>query len=108
MHRDACVALAALDAVVRVQRPPGERAIPFGDFRRLPGDTPNVDTNLQPNELIIAVDLPALPFAARSHRQHARRSDALRACSISTLGPTTTACSSEANSPWKAQKFEPP
>ena len=64
---DMCVALAALDAVVRVQGPNGEREIPFADFHRLPGDTPNVDTNLEPDELITAVDLPAVPFAARSH-----------------------------------------
>ena len=62
-----CVALAALDAVVRVQGPKGERTIPIADFHRLPGNTPNVDTNLQPNELITAVDLPAMPFATRSH-----------------------------------------
>jgi xanthine dehydrogenase YagS FAD-binding subunit len=61
-----CVALAALDAVVRVQGTKGERAIAFADFHRLPGSTPNVDTNLQADELITAVDLPALPFATRS------------------------------------------
>src|SRR3954463_1172467 len=41
---DMCVALAALAAVVRVGGPEGERAIPFAEFHRLPGDTPNVDT----------------------------------------------------------------
>src|SRR5437764_14412083 len=61
------VALAALDAVGRVQGPKGERAIPIADFHRLPGSTPNVDTNLKDDELIIAVDLPAIPFATRSH-----------------------------------------
>ena len=55
------------DAVVRVRGPNGERQIAFGDFHRLPGDTPERDTNLRPDELIIAVDLPAIPFAARSH-----------------------------------------
>lgn len=64
---DMCVALAALDAVVRVRGPNGEREIAFGDFHRLPGTTPERDTNLGPNELIIAVDLPAMPFATRSH-----------------------------------------
>ena len=64
---DMNVALAALDAVVRVQGPKGEREIPIADFHRLPGSTPNVDTNLQPHELITAVDLPAIPFATRSH-----------------------------------------
>src|SRR5437763_16946318 len=64
---DMCVALAALDAVVRVQGSKGEREIPFADFHRLPGDTPNVDTNLGADELITAVDVPAIPFATRSH-----------------------------------------
>jgi xanthine dehydrogenase YagS FAD-binding subunit len=64
---DMCVALAALDAIVRVRGPNGEREIAFDDFHRLPGDTPERDTNLAPDELIIAVDLPAMPFAARSH-----------------------------------------
>src|SRR5216110_2666489 len=64
---DMCVALAALDAVVRVRGPRGERQISFGNFHRLPGNTPERDTNLRPDELIIAVDFPAMPFAARSH-----------------------------------------
>jgi xanthine dehydrogenase YagS FAD-binding subunit len=63
---DMCVALAALDAIVRVRGPNGEREIAFADFHRLPGDTPERDTNLGPDELIIAVDLPAMPFAVRS------------------------------------------
>ena len=64
---DMNVALAALDAVVRVQGSKGEREIPMAEFHRLPGNTPNVDTNLQPDELITAVDLPTMPFARRSH-----------------------------------------
>ena len=44
---DMCVALAALDAKVHVAGPAGERAIAFADFHRLPGDTPQRDTNLQ-------------------------------------------------------------
>ena len=63
---DMCVAMAALDAVVRVTGKEGERTIPMVDFHRLPGDTPNIDTNLRNGELITAVDLPALPFARRS------------------------------------------
>ena len=64
---DMAVALAALDAVVRVEGPRGVRSIPLSDFHRLPGDTPDIDTNLQSGELITAVELPATPFAARSH-----------------------------------------
>ncbi len=55
---DMCVALAALDATVIVTGPAGERTIAFADFHRLPGDTPQRDTNLQPNEIITAIELP--------------------------------------------------
>jgi xanthine dehydrogenase YagS FAD-binding subunit len=61
---DMCVALAALEAVVRVTGTEGDRAIPFGDFHRLPGDTPQMDTNVRVDEMITAVDLPAKGFAA--------------------------------------------
>jgi xanthine dehydrogenase YagS FAD-binding subunit len=61
---DMCVALAALDATVHVSGPTGERAIAFLDFHRLPGNTPQRDTNLQANEIVTAVELPARGFAA--------------------------------------------
>jgi xanthine dehydrogenase YagS FAD-binding subunit len=60
---DMCVALAALEAKVHVLGPAGERAIPFADFHRLPGDTPQIDTNLRPDEIVTAVELPASGFA---------------------------------------------
>jgi xanthine dehydrogenase YagS FAD-binding subunit len=60
---DMCVALAALDARVHVAGPAGERVIEFADFHRLPGDTPQRDTTLQPNEIVTAVALPAQGFA---------------------------------------------
>ncbi len=60
---DMCVALAALDAKVRVTGPAGERVIAFGDFHRLPGTTPQIDTNLHRDEIVIAVELPAQGFA---------------------------------------------
>ena len=61
---DMCVALAALDAKVHVTGPSGERTIAFADFHRLPEDTPQRDTNLQPNEIVTAVELPPQGFAA--------------------------------------------
>ncbi|KAA0579720.1 xanthine dehydrogenase family protein subunit M [Azospirillum sp. B21] len=63
---DMCVALAALEAVVRVSGPKGERIIPFADFHRLPGDTPHIDSTLAADELITAIDLPAEGFAKHS------------------------------------------
>ena len=60
---DMCVPLAALDAVVLVEGPKGKRQIPLTDFHRLPGDTPQRDTNLEPGELITSVVLPPVSFA---------------------------------------------
>jgi xanthine dehydrogenase YagS FAD-binding subunit len=61
---DMCVALAALDATVHVTAPAGARAIALLDIHRLPGNTPQRDTNLEPNEIVTAVELPARGFAA--------------------------------------------
>ncbi|MGY3055445.1 xanthine dehydrogenase YagS FAD-binding subunit [Pedobacter sp. UYEF25] len=56
---DMCTALAALDAVVQIQTADGgKRALPLIDFRRLPGNSPEIDTNLKPGELITSIDLP--------------------------------------------------
>ena len=66
------VAMTALDAVVRVQGPSGARTIPLVDFYRLPRDEPQRDTVLAHGELITAVDLPPLAWAARSHYRKAR------------------------------------
>jgi xanthine dehydrogenase YagS FAD-binding subunit len=60
---DMCVALAALDAKVHVTGPEGERAMAFSNFHRLPEQTPQLDTNLQPNEIVTAVELPPQGFA---------------------------------------------
>lgn len=59
---DMCVALAALDAVVRVTGPSGERTIPMAEFHCLPGDEPQYDNTVQPGELVTAIDLPAQGF----------------------------------------------
>ncbi|HEY0354446.1 MAG TPA: FAD binding domain-containing protein, partial [Enterovirga sp.] len=55
---DMAVGLAALEAVVHVAGPSGERAIPVAEFHRLPGDRPEQDTNLAHGEIITAVELP--------------------------------------------------
>ncbi|WP_019988108.1 FAD binding domain-containing protein [Rudanella lutea] len=60
---DMCVALAALEAVIRVSGPAGERTIPIADFHRLPGDAPQHDNTLRPGELVTAIDLPPNGFA---------------------------------------------
>jgi xanthine dehydrogenase YagS FAD-binding subunit len=60
---DMCVALAALDARVSAIGSAGERSIAFGDFHRLPGDTPHIDSNLRPDEIVTAIELPPKGFA---------------------------------------------
>jgi xanthine dehydrogenase YagS FAD-binding subunit len=114
---DMCVAMAALDAVVRVRGSKGEREIPFADFHRLPGNTPNVDTNLQPDELIVAVDLPAIPFATRSHylKVRDRASYAFALVSVAAvldldqskkIKAARVALGGVAHKPWRASKTE--
>jgi xanthine dehydrogenase YagS FAD-binding subunit len=114
---DMNVALAALDAVVRVQGPGGERQIPIADFHRLPGTTPNVDTNLRDDELIVAVDLPATPFATRSHylKIRDRASYAFAIVSVAAalevdasrkITAARIALGGVAHKPWRAQKAE--
>ena len=61
---DMCVALAALAARVLATGRQGERSIAFADFHRLPGDTPQIDTNLRADEIITAVELPRKGFAS--------------------------------------------
>jgi xanthine dehydrogenase YagS FAD-binding subunit len=113
---DMCVALAALDAVVQVQGPRGTRQIPIADFHRLPGDTPQIDTNLQQGELITAIDLPASPFAARSHylKLRDRASYAFALVSVAaaldlqkdTIRAARVALGGVAHKPWRAVEAE--
>jgi xanthine dehydrogenase YagS FAD-binding subunit len=92
---DMAVALVALDAVVRVLGPQGERAIPLTDFYRLPGEEPQRDTVLSHGELLTAVDLPPLALATRSHYRKIRD----RASYAIALGGV-------APRPWRAMKAE--
>lgn len=64
---DVAVAFAALDAKVVVRSPNGERSIPFAEFHRLPGDTPERDNVLGRGDLIVAVEVPARPEGRASH-----------------------------------------
>ncbi|GHB21317.1 MULTISPECIES: FAD binding domain-containing protein [Streptomyces] len=69
---DMAVALAALDATVRLHGPEGERAVPLTGFHRLPGDNPDQDTVIRPGELITEVVLPPRPDGAVSLYRKAR------------------------------------
>ncbi len=63
---DMCVALAALDAKVLVEGINGKREISFTDFHKLPGDTPQIETELRAGELITAIEIPKNDFAVNS------------------------------------------
>ncbi len=114
---DMCVALAALNAVVRVQGSGGERSIPFVDFHRLPGDKPQIDTNLEPGELIISIDLPALTYANKSTyiKVRDRNSYAFALVSVAAIMDTAAngtvrhahiALGGVAHKPWRAKLAE--
>ena len=65
---DMSIALAALDATVKVQGADGKsRSIPFTDFHRLPGNSPEKDNTLDHGELITSIDLSKSNFAANSY-----------------------------------------
>src|SRR5262249_39268668 len=64
---DLAVALSALDAVVIVRGPSGERSIQFTDFHRLPGGKPERDNVLERGDLITAIEIPARPEGRVSH-----------------------------------------
>jgi xanthine dehydrogenase YagS FAD-binding subunit len=110
------VAMAALDALVRVLGPNGERTIPFVNFHRLPGDESQRDTMLEHGELITAVDLPPLAFAARSHYRKVRdrASYAFALVSVAAAIEVTDgivrdvriAFGGVAHVPWRATKAE--
>jgi xanthine dehydrogenase YagS FAD-binding subunit len=65
-HGDFAQALIALDATVETLGPQGRRRIPFSKLHRLPGETPNIETTLEPGELITFIDVPAGPHTRRS------------------------------------------
>jgi len=82
---DMAVAMRALDATVETVRPNGAtRRIPIADFHRLPGDTPHIETTLQPGELITAVTLPA-PVGG-THIYHKVRDRASYAFALISVG----------------------
>ncbi|MBB4889617.1 xanthine dehydrogenase YagS FAD-binding subunit [Streptomyces netropsis] len=66
---DMAVALAALDAVVHLRGPGGERTVDLTDFHRLPGDEPHLDTVIRPAELVVAVELPPPPAGGSGYRK---------------------------------------
>jgi xanthine dehydrogenase YagS FAD-binding subunit len=113
---DMCVALAALDAVVRLSGPHGERTIPLTEFHLLPGDHPERESVIEPGELITAVDLPPLSFAARSVyvkvRDRASYAFALASAAVAldlhddVVRDARIALGGVATKPWRAREAE--
>ncbi|HEX3729920.1 MAG TPA: xanthine dehydrogenase family protein subunit M, partial [Opitutaceae bacterium] len=64
---DFNVALRAMDATVLTAGPAGRREIALGDFHRLPGQTPEIETSLGPGELILGIRVPRSAAARHSH-----------------------------------------
>lgn len=113
---DMAVAMAALDAMVIVLGASGERRIALTDFHRLPGDAPQKDTVLEHGELILAVELPPLAFAAHSayRKVRDRASFAFALVSVAAaldreadvVRDVRIALGGVAHKPWRAHKAE--
>jgi len=113
---DMAVAMAALDAIVQVQGPNGEREIPIEELHRLPGDNPDRDTILEHGDLITAIDLPPLGFAANSkyRKVRERASYAFALVSVAAaldvedgvVRDARIALGGVAHKPWRATKAE--
>jgi xanthine dehydrogenase YagS FAD-binding subunit len=114
---DMAVALAAMDAVVVVQNNEGrQRQIPFTDFHRLPGEMPEKDNNLLPDDLIAAIELPPNNFADHSYylKVRDRASYAFALVSVAaglelngnTIAVARIAMGGVAHKPWRALRAE--
>jgi xanthine dehydrogenase YagS FAD-binding subunit len=114
---DMCVALVALDATVHLQSGSGARTLKLTELHRLPGGRPDLETTLEPGELITAVELPPLPWAARSsyRKVRDRASYAFALVSVAaaldraedgTIRDIRLALGGVAPKPWRAQAAE--
>jgi xanthine dehydrogenase YagS FAD-binding subunit len=113
---DLCVAVAALDATVEVESVRGVRRIPFGEFHRLPADTPHLETTLAADELVTAVELPASPVArwSRYRKVRDRASYAFALVSVAaalevrdgTVAVVRLALGGVGTKPWRAVEAE--
>ena len=113
---DMCVALSTLDAKVLLQGQSGERSLFLTAFHRLPGDRPNVETVLEPNELITAIELPPVPAAVNStyRKVRDRSSYAFALVSVAAVlqvdddrvADVRLALGGVAPKPWRASRAE--
>jgi xanthine dehydrogenase YagS FAD-binding subunit len=113
---DMAVALVALDAQVELLGAGGaSRRVPVRDFHRLPGDTPQIETVLQPNEMIIAVVLPPPPPGRQVYRKVRDRASyefalvsvaAIVATEQGTISGARVAFGGVAHKPWRSVEAE--
>ena len=109
---DMAIAMRALDATVETVKPDGRtRAIPIADFHRLPGDTPHIETTLQPGELITAVMLPKPVGGTHIYRKvRDRASYAFALISVGAIvqkdGSGRVAVGGVAHKPWRVEAAE--
>ncbi len=113
---DMCIALVALDALVLVSGPKGDRSIPFIDFHRLPGDTPQKDNTLERGELITAIEIPNNTFQRHVHylKVRDRASYAFALVSVAaaldiknnTIDDVRLAMGGVAHKPWRLKEAE--
>jgi xanthine dehydrogenase YagS FAD-binding subunit len=113
---DLAVALVALDAVVHTDGPSGQRAIAIDDFFLFPGDTPHIEHPLEHGELIVAIEVPAVPLARRSLYLKVRDREsyefALASVAVAlrvddgAVGEVRLALGGVATKPWRARRAE--
>jgi xanthine dehydrogenase YagS FAD-binding subunit len=108
------VAMLALDAVVRVLGPDGEREVPLAELHRLPGEDASRDTVLRHGELITAIDLPPLGAPSRYRKARDRASFAFALVSVAAalrvedgaVADVRLALGGVAHRPWRATVAE--
>lgn len=112
---DMAVAMRVLDAEVRVMGPEGERSISIADFHRLPGDTPEIETELRSGEMITAVELPSPVIGIHVYRKvRERASYAFATVSVAliarvegeSVGIERLAFGGLAAKPWRVEAAE--
>ena len=113
---DWAIALAAFDAKIDVLGPNGERTIGLEDLHREPGTTPNVETTLEPDELILRIRVPAtaLGRASTYHKIRDRESYAFALASAAvalqmegdSVRDTRIAIGGVATRPWRVREAE--
>jgi len=113
---DLAVALVAVDAIVHIQGVRGDRTVPIDELHRLPGETPHIETVLEPGDLVTAVSIPDSAHARRSHylkvRDRASFEFALASAAVAldldgrTIRDARVAVGGVATKPWRLVEVE--